>query len=80
MILDCVGASYWEQNMEAIATDGRWVLYGLLGGSNISGNILAGLLMKRVRLEGSALRSRSNEVSGHSHFKTSSIISSCVST
>lgn len=31
LILDCVGGSYWENNIDALAVDGRWVLYGLLG-------------------------------------------------
>lgn len=32
LILDCVGGSYWELNAEALATDGTWIVYGLLGG------------------------------------------------
>ena len=31
VILDCVGGSYWEKNSQAIATEGRWVLFGLMG-------------------------------------------------
>jgi len=31
VILDCVGASFWQQNMESLAVDGRWVIYGNLG-------------------------------------------------
>jgi len=58
LILDCVGASFWEKNAAAIATDGRWVLYGLLGGGSVNGNILAKLLRKRATLTATTLRAR----------------------
>ncbi|XP_071113105.1 quinone oxidoreductase PIG3-like [Haliotis cracherodii] len=61
VILDCVGGSYYEQNMNVIATDGRWVLYGLMGGGQISGDVLAKLLRKRVSITGTTLRARSLE-------------------
>ncbi|XP_076337666.1 quinone oxidoreductase PIG3-like isoform X2 [Tachypleus tridentatus] len=59
VILDCVGASYWEKNVKSIAIDGCWILFGLLGGSKVNGDLLKQLLAKRVRLEGTTLRSRS---------------------
>ena len=37
VILDCIGGSYWERNCAAIATDGRWVVYGLMGGKEAPG-------------------------------------------
>lgn len=58
LILDCVGASYWEMNAEVLAVDGRWVLYGLLGGPNVEGPILGKLLRKRVQLLATTLRAR----------------------
>ncbi|XP_046574671.1 quinone oxidoreductase PIG3-like [Haliotis rubra] len=61
VILDCVGGSYYEQNMNVIAVDGRWVLYGLMGGGNISGDVFAKLLRKRVSVTGTTLRARSLE-------------------
>lgn len=63
MILDCVGSSYWEQNIKILAVDGRWVLYGLLGGGEISGNLLGDLLKKRGSLIATTLRSRPLSVS-----------------
>ena len=63
VILDCVGSSFVKQNLKSIGTDGRWVLYGLLGGGNVDGNILGALLKKRVSLLATTLRSRSIEVS-----------------
>lgn len=41
MILDCVGGTYWEQNADVVAVDGQWVLYGLMGGPDVNGPILA---------------------------------------
>ena len=63
MILDCVGSSFWEQNIKSLAVDGRWILYGLLGGSNVSGDLLRDILRKRASLIGTTLRSRSLGVS-----------------
>jgi len=31
LILDCVGGSFYEDNMHCLATEGRWVVYGQLG-------------------------------------------------
>ena len=68
MILDCVGSSFWEQNIKSLAVDGRWILYGLLGGSHVSGDLLMirDILRKRASLIGTTLRSRSLSVSYHS--------------
>jgi len=33
VILDCVGGSHAEQNGAALATEGTWVVYGLMGGA-----------------------------------------------
>ncbi|BFZ10079.1 hypothetical protein BsWGS_13118 [Bradybaena similaris] len=60
LILDCVGASMFEENLKAIATDGRWVLYGLLSGGQVNLN-LGQMLPKRVQLLCSTLRFRSVE-------------------
>eukprot|EP00079_Xenopus_tropicalis_P030216 XP_012825986.1 PREDICTED: quinone oxidoreductase PIG3 isoform X1 [Xenopus tropicalis] len=61
VILDCVGASHWEKNLQCLNTDGRWVLYGLMGSGEIHGDLLAKLLWKRGSLLGSLLRSRSKK-------------------
>lgn len=61
VILDFVGASYWEQNLKSIQTDGRWVLIGVLGGANVPNVNLMKLLMKRVQLTGTLLTPRSDE-------------------
>lgn len=59
VILDCIGGSSWEQNVSCLAVDGRWVLYGTLGGGTVHGDLLKRLLSKRGQLLCSLLRSRS---------------------
>merc|ERR1712232_369157 len=54
-----MGGSYWQQSVEVLALDGRWILYGLMGGPNIDGPLFDVLLRKRIRLEATTLRSRS---------------------
>ncbi|XP_003787480.1 quinone oxidoreductase PIG3-like [Otolemur garnettii] len=58
VILDCIGGSYWEKNLHCLAADGRWVLYGLMGGAEVNGPLLSKLLCKRGNLQASLLRSR----------------------
>ncbi|XP_026192382.1 quinone oxidoreductase PIG3 [Cyclospora cayetanensis] len=58
LVLDCVGASLWEQTVKALRVDGTWILYGSLGGHRLSFS-LASLLQKRLRLLSTTLRSRS---------------------
>ncbi|XP_004609385.2 quinone oxidoreductase PIG3-like [Sorex araneus] len=58
VILDCIGGSYWEKNVHCLAPDGRWVLYGLMGGGEVNGPLLSKLLCKRASLQASLLRAR----------------------
>lgn len=58
LILDCIGGSFWEKNVKCLALDGRWVLYGLMGGADINGPLFSKLLFKRGNLITSLLRSR----------------------
>ena len=62
LILDPVGASFWEQNAKSLAVDGRWVLYGLLGGAKVEGDIFRHLLSKRAQLLSTTLRARPLQV------------------
>jgi tumor protein p53-inducible protein 3 len=60
VILDFVGASYWEQNLASLAVDGRLIIVGTMGGSKVSGGIDLGLLLRRrLQVIGTALRGRS---------------------
>jgi len=61
VILDFVGASYWEKNLKSIGTDGRWVLIGILGGTVIEQVDLWDLMQKRIQLIGPLLTPRSDE-------------------
>ncbi|XP_071892618.1 quinone oxidoreductase PIG3 isoform X2 [Anas platyrhynchos] len=61
IILDCVGGSYWEKNLNCLSTDGRWIIYGLLSGGYVNGDLLARLLSKRGTIHTSLLRSRDKE-------------------
>lgn len=58
-ILDPVGGSYLEQNLRLLATDGHLVIIGLMGGRSATLDI-GRLLVKRLRVVGSTLRSRSD--------------------
>jgi putative PIG3 family NAD(P)H quinone oxidoreductase len=58
VILDFLGASYWQQNLNSLALDGRLVMLAFLGGIKTE-TTLAPLLQKRISVFGSTLRSRS---------------------
>jgi putative PIG3 family NAD(P)H quinone oxidoreductase len=58
VVLDSIGASYFEKNLAALRTGGRLVLIGLMGGAKTEVN-LALLLARRLSVIGSTLRSRS---------------------
>ena len=59
MILDFIGASYLEKNLQSLAVDGRLVILALMGGSRAKEVNLGLVLIKRLRIIGSTLRSRS---------------------
>ena len=59
-ILDPVGASYADLNLQLLARDGRWVCIGLMGGSKAQLD-MALLLGKRIQLTGSTLRNRDEQ-------------------
>ncbi|KAI0392064.1 zinc-binding alcohol dehydrogenase domain-containing protein 2 [Xylariaceae sp. FL0594] len=64
LIVDFVGASYFEKNLKVAARDARWVMLGLMGGSKLEGVDIGQILFKRLRIEGSTLRSRDVEYQG----------------
>jgi len=61
VILDFIGADYWNMNLNSAAVDARWVLISTLGGSEIESVSLTPLLQKRIQLTGTLLTPRSNE-------------------
>jgi len=63
LILDMVGGSYLDRNLDALAVEGRMVIVATQGGR--SGTLDIGkLLMKRLRVMGSTMRVRSAEAKG----------------
>ena len=58
VILDMVGGDYVHRELKALATDGRLVLIAFLGGAKATVN-LADIMVRRLVLTGSTLRSRS---------------------
>lgn len=61
VILDFVGASYWEQNLKSAAIDARWILIGALGGSEVEKMSIVDLMQKRLSLHATLLTPRSDE-------------------
>lgn len=61
LILDFIGASYWEKNLTSLKIDGRWVLIGVLGGAIVENINLGKLLQKRITLKGTLLTPRSDD-------------------
>lgn len=59
LVLDLVGAPYFEQNIRSLAVDGRMIVLGTLGGARTETLDLGVLLSRRLRIVGSALRSLS---------------------
>lgn len=61
LILDFIGAAYWEQNIDSLAIDGKLVLIGMMSGSKVDHVDLGKLLFKRIQVIGTALRSQTVE-------------------
>lgn len=60
VVLDCIGGSYLDRNLRALAPDGRLVCIGLMGGNR--GELDLGLLLsRRLQVVGSTLRPLSRE-------------------
>lgn len=56
LILDPVGAAYWNDNMDVIGVDGRIILYGALGGSKVDELDIMPAMVKRIHIIASTLR------------------------
>lgn len=59
LIIDFIGAPYWQQNINVLNTDGKVVYLSFLGGHKMNDITLTPLLKKRLKIMGSTLRSRS---------------------
>lgn len=61
VILDFIGANYWQKNMNSAAVNARWILIGLLGGAKFEHINLNEFLAKCISLKGTLLTPRSDE-------------------
>ncbi|MGB3400007.1 MAG: NAD(P)H-quinone oxidoreductase [Candidatus Deferrimicrobiaceae bacterium] len=57
LILDLVGALYFEQNIKSLAEDGKLILIGTMGGAVAERVNLLDLLFRRLQILGTSLRS-----------------------
>lgn len=59
VILDIMGAAYFERNLASLAQDGRLLLLGFMGGAVVKEFNLAAIMAKRLHVTGSTMRARS---------------------
>lgn len=65
IIIDFVGQGYFQQNLNSTSLDGRIVIVGLLSGNKTAEGIdLTPFAKRRLRVEGSRLRSRDTSYQG----------------
>ncbi len=55
VVLDFIGAKYWEQNLKCLKFGGRWLVLGLLGGNRLEVD-LGKILFQRLKILGLAMR------------------------
>ncbi|KAJ7727370.1 hypothetical protein B0H16DRAFT_1590795 [Mycena metata] len=58
VVIDFVGQTHFEKNLASLAVDGRMTMQGLLSGPTVASVNLSPILYKRLRIQGSTLRSR----------------------
>ncbi|QRM54632.1 NAD(P)H-quinone oxidoreductase [Sinorhizobium sp. BG8] len=58
VILDMIGAAYFDRNLQSLARDGRLSIIAFLGGTFVEKVSLAPIMLKRLRVTGSTLRPR----------------------
>ncbi|MGQ9642976.1 MAG: NAD(P)H-quinone oxidoreductase [Ignavibacterium sp.] len=61
VIIDFIGAKYFKDNIDSLTRDGRLILLATLSGGNVEDFDLRQILVKRLKIIGSTLRSRSLE-------------------
>ena len=57
-IIDFLGASYFQKNINSLAMDGRMVMLAFMGGINVEDVNIVNFLRKRIQIKGSTLRAR----------------------
>lgn len=58
VIIDFIGGSYFKQNIESLTRDGRLILLATLSGGKVEDFDMRQVLVKRLKIIGSTLRSR----------------------
>ncbi|PYB77903.1 NAD(P)H-quinone oxidoreductase [Rhizobium wuzhouense] len=61
VILDMIGAAYFDRNLQALAKDGCLSIIAFLGGATVEKANLAPIMVKRLTVTGSTMRPRSQE-------------------
>ena len=65
VVIDFIGQIYFQGNLNVAARDGRIVHLGALSGTKLPAGVdMGAFVMKRVRFEGSTLRSRDEDYQG----------------
>jgi NADPH:quinone reductase-like Zn-dependent oxidoreductase len=65
VIIDFIGQNYFQGNLDAAARDGHIVNLGAMSGTNLPAGVdIGAFVRKRLRFEGSSLRSRDEEYQG----------------
>ena len=65
IVIDFIGQNYFQGNLEVAARDGRIVHLGSMSGTKLPAGVdIGAFVRKRVRFEGSTLRSRDEEYQG----------------
>ncbi|MBI4850633.1 MAG: NAD(P)H-quinone oxidoreductase [Acidobacteria bacterium] len=58
IILDAIGANYWQQNINSLAMDGRLVIIAAMSGGTLNQVNLYEILRRRLQVIGTTLRAR----------------------
>jgi NADPH:quinone reductase-like Zn-dependent oxidoreductase len=65
LIIDYIGANYFQGNLDVAAKDGHIVHLGALSGTKLPAGVdISAFVRKRIRFEGSSLRSRDLDYQG----------------
>lgn len=64
IVIDYIAGDYFQKNLDVAARDARIVCLAFMGGSRLHDVDIRALLMKRLRIEGSSLRSRDPDYQG----------------
>lgn len=65
VIIDFIGQNYFQGNLDVAARDGHIVNLGAMSGTNLPAGVdIGAFVRKRIRFEGSSLRSRDEDYQG----------------